>query len=74
MNKLSNIKIGKKTTEHKEVINNVEKFYRSREEIINSFRDYMQNKMNIKEQDLNIKTKTNASKITNSSGTSKSWQ
>ena len=72
MNKLSNIKIGKKTTEHKEVINNVEKFYRSREEIINSFRDYMQNKMNIKEQDLNIKTKTNASKITNSSGTSKS--
>ena len=72
MNKLSNIKIGKKTTEHKEVINNVEKFYRSREEIINSFRDYMQNKMNIKEQDLNIKTKTNAPKITNSSGTSKS--
>ena len=62
----------KKTTEHKEVINNVQKFYRFREEIINSFRDNMQNKMNVKEQDLNIKSKTNASKITNSSDTSKS--
>ena len=72
MNKLSNIKIGKKTTEQKEVINNVEKFDRSREEVINLFRDYMQNKMNVKEQDLNIKTKTDTSKITNSSCTSKS--
>ena len=67
MNKLSNIKIGKKTTEQKEVINNVEKFDRSREEVINFFRDYMQNKMNVKEQDLNIKTKTDTSKITKSS-------
>ena len=72
MNKLSNIKIGKKTTEQKEVINNVEKFDRSREEVINLFRDYMQSKMNVKEQDLNIKTKTDTSKITNSSCTSKS--
>ena len=35
LNKLSNIKIGKKTLEQKEVINNLEKFYNSREEVIN---------------------------------------
>ena len=52
LNKLSKIKIGKKTPEQKEKINNLEKFYNSREEVIN--------------------TKTNASKITNSSCTSKS--
>ena len=39
LNKLSNIKIGKKTLEQKEVINNLEKFYDSREEVINFFRD-----------------------------------
>ena len=38
-NKLSNIKICKKTTEQKEVINNLETFYNSREEVINFFRD-----------------------------------
>ena len=41
LNKLSNIKVGKKTAEQKEVINNLEKFYNSREEVINSFRDYI---------------------------------
>ena len=40
LNKLSNIKIGKKTTEQKKVINNLEKFYNSREEVINFFRDF----------------------------------
>ena len=35
LNKISNIKIGKKTLEQKEVINNLEKFYNSREEVIN---------------------------------------
>ena len=35
LNKLSDIKIGKKTPEQKEVINNFEKFYSSREEVIN---------------------------------------
>ena len=34
LNKLNNIKIGKKTTEQKEVINNLEKFYNSREEML----------------------------------------
>ena len=42
LNKLSNIKIGKKTIEQKEVINNLEKFYNSREEVINFFRDYIE--------------------------------
>ena len=33
LNKLSNIKIGKNTKEQKEKINNLEKFYNSREEV-----------------------------------------
>ena len=40
LNKLSNIKIGKKTTKQKGVINNITRFYNSREETINFFRDY----------------------------------
>ena len=40
LNRLSNIKIGQKTIEQKEMINNIEKFYKSREEVINFFRDY----------------------------------
>ena len=40
LNKLSNIKIGKKTTKQKGVINNITRFYNSREEIINFFKDY----------------------------------
>ena len=42
LNKLSNIKIGKKTAKQKEVINNLEKFYTSREEVIKFFRDYIE--------------------------------
>ena len=53
----------KKTIEQKKVISNLEKFYDSREEVVNFFRDYaemlfnarqimMQNKMKLKEQDL----------------------
>ena len=41
LNKLSNIKIGKKNAEQKEVINNLGKFYNSRE-VINFFRDYIE--------------------------------
>ena len=40
LNKISNVKIGKKTDNQKEVINNLENFYISREEFINFFRDY----------------------------------
>ena len=35
LNKLDNIKIGKKSLEQKEVINNLEKFYNSKEEVFN---------------------------------------
>ena len=42
LNKLSNIKILKKTIEQKETINNLEKFYKPREEAINFFRDYIE--------------------------------
>ena len=42
LNKLSSIKIGKKTPEQKEVINNLEKFYNSREEVIDFFRKYIE--------------------------------
>ena len=42
LNKLRNIKIGKKTPEQKETINDLEKFYNSREEVINYFRDYIE--------------------------------
>ena len=40
LNKLSNIKIVKKTIEQKEVINNLNKFYNSREEVIRFFKNY----------------------------------
>ena len=40
LNKLSFIKIGKKTPEQKEVITNLENFYKSREEVFNFFKDY----------------------------------
>ena len=43
LNKLSNIKIGKKTIEQKETISNLlEKFYNSREEVIHFSRDYIE--------------------------------
>ena len=40
LDKLNNIKIGKKTTNYKQTINNFKKFYNSRKEVINFFRDY----------------------------------
>ena len=42
LNKLSGIKIGKKIIEKKEIINNLEKIYLSREKVINFFRDYIE--------------------------------
>ena len=51
----------KKALEQKEVINNLEKFYNSREEVINFFREYIEmlsdanymlNKMKLREKDL----------------------
>ena len=54
LNKLNNVKIGKKTDEQKEVINNLEKFYNSREEVIKCYLmpNMMQNKMELKEPEL----------------------
>ena len=40
--KLNEVKIDKKNTEQKGVINNLKTFYNSREEIINVFRDYIE--------------------------------
>ena len=40
LNKLSNIKIGRKTLEQEKIINNLERFYLSRQEVINFFRDF----------------------------------
>ena len=40
LNKLSIVKIGRKNNNQKEVINNLENFFISREEVINFFRDY----------------------------------
>ena len=40
LNKLSNTRIGRKTPEQYKTINNLEKFYNSRVEVINFFRDY----------------------------------
>ena len=42
LNKLNNIKIGKKTTKKKGTINNITRFYLSREGGINFFRDYIE--------------------------------
>ena len=40
LNKLTNIKIGIKTVGQEKIINNLERFYISRQEVINFFRDY----------------------------------
>ena len=40
MSKTSTVKIGKNTDNQKEVINNLENFYKFREEVITVFRDY----------------------------------
>ena len=42
LNKLNEVKIGKKTDKQKKLIVNLNKFYNSREEVINSFRDYIE--------------------------------
>ena len=62
LKKLNEVKMGKKNIEQKETINNLEKFYKSREDVINFFRDNvvicyqmqitMQEKMRLREKDL----------------------
>ena len=40
LEKRNEVKIGRKTPEQEKVINNLDKFYNSREEVFNFFRDY----------------------------------
>ena len=40
LNKITNIKISRKTLQQEKIINNLERFYVSRQEVINFFRDY----------------------------------
>ena len=42
LKKLNKAKIGRKKYEQEEVIANLDKFYHSREEVINFFRDYIE--------------------------------
>ena len=41
LNKLNNIKIGRKTSVQKELITNLEKFFKSREKVFNFFKNYI---------------------------------
>ena len=42
LNYLNDVKIGKKNLQQKKVVDNLENFYKSREETINFFRDYIE--------------------------------
>ena len=63
LNKLRNIYVGKKTPKQKEVINNLEKFYNSREEVINFFRDYIEMLSDANYNSKNSETKGKGLKI-----------
>ena len=57
LSKLTNIKIGRKTREQEKIINNLERFYLSRQEVINFFRDFTEML-----SDANYKAKQNETK------------
>ena len=59
LNKLTNIKIGRKTLEQEKIINNLERFYVSRQEVTNFFRDYTE-----VFSDANYRAKQNKTKVT----------
>ena len=63
LNKLNNIKIGKKTIEQKKTISNLIKFYNSREEIISFFTDYAKMLSDVNYNSKHSKTKGKALKI-----------
>ena len=42
LKKLNEVKMGNKTIEQRETISNLEKFYKSREQITKLFRDYIE--------------------------------
>ena len=57
LNKLTNIKIGRKTLEQEKIINNLKNFYYSRQEVINFFREFTEML-----SDANYKAKQNETK------------
>ena len=59
LNRLGDTKIGRKNMEQQEIINNLEKFYNSREQVINFFKDYTE---------MLLDAKYKAKKINNISG------
>ena len=63
LNKLNNIKIGKKATEQKEVINNDKKIYNSREEVTKFFKDYIEMLLNWNDDAKQNETKGTGLKI-----------
>ena len=63
MNKLGNIEIGKKTLEQNKVINKLKKFYNSREEFFNFFRDYVEMLSDANDDAKNNETKWKGLKI-----------
>ena len=42
LKKLDEVKMGNKTIEQREAISNLEKFYKSKEQVIKLFRDYIE--------------------------------
>ena len=52
LEKRNEVKIGNKTIEQRETISNLETFYKSREEIINFFRDFIEMLSDAKQQGL----------------------
>ena len=61
LNKINNMKIGRKTLQQQKIINNLDKFYNSREQLLIFFKDYTEmlfdanyeaKKMKLKEQGL----------------------
>ena len=63
LKKLNEVKIGKKAIEQKETIDNFEKFYKSREEVINFFRDYIERLSDANYNSKNSETKGKGLKI-----------
>ena len=63
LSKITNIKIGRTTLEQEKIINNIERFYISRQEIINFFRDYTEKLSNANYRAKQNKTKGTGLKI-----------
>ena len=63
LNKLNEIKMGRKTSEQKEVISNLENFYKCREEVFNFFRDYIKMMLDSKHKGKQDETKGTGFKI-----------